>query len=110
MLVKYLHERKEVNCSEIESNKQRKLTLEYYVLREDSDTKATTIGAGIGDRYGVMVVMDNSVASRESRVLHDVTPYETEARKYAQILAEHCVTPCVMLDVMEDLVAGAASL
>ena len=110
MIVKYLHERKEVDCSIYENSKPDTMTLEYYVLEEDGGCAARQEAAGFGARYGLMVVMNGSQAPLESRALRDVTPDAAEARRYARILAEHYVTPCGMLDVMEDLVAGAASL
>ena len=113
MLVKYLHERKEVNYSLSENNRPSTLTLEYYVLEEESGGIAgmdSKDRVDIGARYGVMVVMNDNHASTESRSLRDVTYCEAEARDYARILADHYVTPCGMLDVMEDLVADAASL
>ena len=110
MLVKYLHERKEIDNSQNTGCKPSKLTLEYYVLEEEGDGMTSYISAESCAHYGVMVVLNDSLASPETKFLRDVTPYEAEARKYARILAENCVTPCGLLDVMEDLVADAVSL
>ena len=110
MIVKYLHERKEVDYSYCENSEPNKLNLEYYVLEEEGGGMPTPGALGRGARYGLMVVMGNSSSPLESRSLRDVTPIEAEARRYARILADHYVTPCGMMDVIEDLVAEGASL
>lgn len=70
-----------------------RLTCDYIVLVEE------TGGSVPCERYGIKIAMQES---GESEKIHDITLNAGRILELANLLCRNVVTPCVLMDIVED--------